>query len=165
MPEALLTEPFGPTHDVVSDFTLYKDSAGHEIRYPARYEVYRASAAIAKYAPVEFVAATTTAPLSVRKLTVAGAFAALIFAGVAQHAVAAGALVKICVTGVTLIQVDTSDPVFGDVAIKGAADGQVQTAGTVGGTWDAADVAGTGFGIFLDVEDSSDLAPIYLRPV
>lgn len=165
MAEALLTEPLGPTHNVVSDFTTYKDSEGHPIQYPARYELFRANEAITKYAAVALVAATTTVPLSVELLDVSDAFAGVVFVGIAQEAKAAGGIVRVCVWGVTLAKTDTADPVFGDMVIKGAADGQVTTAGTVGGTWDGSDVAGTAFGVFLDVEDASDFAPIFLRQV
>lgn len=162
MPEAIITTPAG-SYAGVSDFTTYLDNDGKPIQYGGHDEVFRANETIAKYQAVAFVAATTTVPLSVEVLDVSDAFASAVFCGVAQEAGVAGDPIRVRMTGVTLVKVDTGDPVFGDVAIKGASDGTLTTAGTLGGTWDDSDVAGTGLGVFLDVENASDYAPIFLR--
>lgn len=162
MPEAILTSPKGG-YGRVTDFTTYKDTDGAEIRYDQRCGNYRCNETIAKYQAVALVAATATVPLSVEVLDISDAIAGLVFIGVAQQAGVAGDVISVCVEGVTLVKVDTGDPVFGDVAIKGASDGTLTTAGTAGGTWDGSDVAGTACGIFLDVEDANDYAPLYVH--
>ena len=162
MPEAMLTNPAAALA-VPSDYTTYKDKDGNLIQYGQTVKPFRANDTIAKWAPVALVAATATVPMSVENLDISDAFAGLMFIGVAQEAGVAGDIISVCTEGVTLVKCDTGDPVFGDVVIKGASDGTVTTAGTAGGTWDASDVAGTAFGVFLDVEDASDFAPMYVH--
>ena len=161
MPEATITNP-GGAYAGSADFTAYTDRVGNLIQYGQEVHPFRANEAIAKWQVVALVAATTTVPLSVEVLDVSDAFAGLVQIGVAQAAAAAGAFVPVCTRGVTLVQVDTGDPIFGDVAIKGASDGTATTAGTLGGTWDGSDVTGSALGFFLDVENSSDLAPMFV---
>lgn len=163
MPDTVVTNP-GAAFAKPSDFTTYTDANGNLIEYGGTDYYFRCNETITKYQAVAFVAATATVPLSVEVLDVSDAFASAVFAGVAMEGGVAGDIIRVRQRGITLVKVDTGDPVFGDVAIKGASDGTLTTAGTLGGTWDGSDVAGTGLGVFLDVENASDLAPIYLRP-
>lgn len=163
MPEAIVTNPLTAAYAGASDFTTFKDRDGNDIQYGQDVRYFRANEAITKWQVVALVAATTSVPVSVEPVDVSDAFAGLVMLGVAQETVAAGALVRVVVEGITLAQVDTGDPVFGDVAIKGASDGTCTTAGTLGGTWDGSDVTGTALGIFLDVEDAANLAPLYVH--
>lgn len=161
MPESVVTNP-AAAFARPADYTTYLDANGNLIEYGGTDRYYRCSAAVAKWSAVALVAATASTPLSIEELDVSDAFAAIAFVGVAQEAGAAGDIIRVREDGVTLVKVDTGDPVFGDVAIKGASDGTLTTAGTAGGTWDGSDVAGTGLGMFLDVENAADLAPIKL---
>lgn len=162
MPDAVLTNP-NAALAIPSDYTTYKDKDGNLIQCGQRILPFRANDTIAQWDAVAIIGATATVPVSVEKLDISDAFAGLMFIGVAQEAGVAGDIISVCVEGVTLVKTDTGDPVYGDVVIKGAADGQVTTAGTLGGTWDGSDVAGTAFGVFLDVENASDFAPMYVH--
>lgn len=165
MPGAQITAPKGG-YSKISDFTTYLDADGHRIPYAGNIEFFRCNAAVSKFDVVGFVIATTSVPLSVTPIVVATATAPLTMTGVAQKAGAVGDIIPVMTTGVTLAHVDTSDPVFGDVVIKGASNGTCATGGTIGGTWDGTKVAGTAWGIFLDVDtdpgSGPDLAPVYL---
>lgn len=162
MPEAQLLDPLG-AYKGIADFTLFRTDSKVQRLYPRRVDTFRANDTIAIYQAVALVAATTTVPVSVELLDVSDAFAGLLFVGVAQHAAVAGDVLAVCTWGFTPAKVDTSDPIFGDAAIKGAADGQLATAGTLGGTWDGSDVSGTACGVWLDAEDASDYAPLWVQ--
>lgn len=117
----------------------------------------RANEVIAANQAVAFVAPTSTVPLSVEVLDVSDAFAAILFAGVALDAAsAAGKIIRVITYGPAICNTDAGDtPAVGDVATKGAADGKVTTGGTLGGTWDGSDVAGTAVGTYLSAKIGS----------
>lgn len=159
MPEATVASP-GGAYAGSADFTAYTDRTGNLIQYGQDIKVFRANEAITQWAAVALVAATATVPTSVELIDVSDAYSSTAFIGIAQEAGAAGDFISICVGGITLAKCDTTDPIFGSAVVEGAADGQVGA--LLIGSLDATTVEGTVFGVFLDVENSSDLAPIYL---
>lgn len=147
-----ITNPAGAWQTVTS-FLTGRDSNGNLLPIGSTVETYRANEAIAATQCVALVAPTATVPLSVEVMDVSDAFATLVFIGVAQEAAAAGEIVQVVTDGVVVVSIDDGAPIFGDVAIKHATvDGAVISGGTLGGTWDGSDVAGTAVGIFLGAE-------------
>lgn len=162
MPDVIVANPLA-NFSKPADFTTYLDKDGNLIQYGATFEVFRANAAIDKWAPVSLVGAVAATPLSVKELVVAElAFTCI---GVAQEAGVAGDLISVCTRGVTLVQIDTDDPVFGDIVVVGGGNGQVGSVAQATWSADATAAAGPGkaLGIFLDVEGTTDVAPIYFH--
>lgn len=160
MPQSIVTAPKGPLHSRVTDFTTYLDEDNNLIQYGQDIVVLRANEAITRWAAVALVEATATVPVSVELLDVSDAYASGLFKGVAIKAAAAGDLVPIVRQGITLAKIDTSDPIRGSLVTKGGADGQLGT--TLIGAMDATIVATEVLGVYLDVENASDLAPVNL---
>lgn len=152
MADQIITNPLAAWGTVTS-FLTGVDANGMPIAYSQSTEQWRANEAIAANQCVSLIAPTATVPVSVEVMDVSDVFAALMFIGVASEAAVAGALVTVVTQGVVVVSIDDGAPIFGDVAIKHATvDGAVISGGTLGGTWDAADVAGTALGVFLGAE-------------
>lgn len=151
----------------VTAFTSYVDATGQVLPYYRQQVQLRANEAIAAGQLIGLVGATATVPLSAEPLDVSDAFASLVCFGVAaEAAAAAGDLVSIVTDGPVIVNIDdTGACVLGDVVIKHATtDGAAGNGGTLGGTWDAADVAGTALGVYLGPEiGTSNQAPIWFR--
>lgn len=164
MPESIIDNTRG-AHRTVTDFRSNADADGEYLVLPWEVRTYRANEAITKKQAVAFVAPTATVPLSVEVLDVSDAAAALVFAGVALETVAAGDDITIAVSGPVVVNCDDGTPAFGEVAVKHATvDGALISGGTLGGTWDAADVAGTGVGVWLGAEiGTSNTGVVLLR--
>lgn len=152
----------------VTDFTTYSDGSstaiGRLLDYDRDVHTYRAGGTIARYDWVALSAATTTAPLSVVQLPVTDDLAtSLSCIGVALEPAVAGESVTVCVYGPTLCNIGTASP-----AVAGVAKRAGSAAGACGviaaGSWDAAQIAGTGFGHFLTAEIGSlNLAAVFVR--
>ena len=159
MPEQTLTNPLA-AYSKSADLTTYLNANGSMLDLGQSYGFWRANEALTKWAAVALVAATATVPPSVELLDVSDAYAQTLFIGVAQDACVAGGIVKVCKAGLTLVQIDTDDPITGSVANKGAGDGQLGA--VLIGSLDNTVVVGDIFGAYLDVENASDIAPVYL---
>lgn len=105
----MITNPLG-AHVTVTDYSTavgYTDD-GQLIHHPALQTEFRANAAVTKGDFVEFVAATSSVPLSVTPMPSTGAEEKL-FAGVALADAAAGDAVRVALPGsVAPARVDTS---------------------------------------------------------
>lgn len=155
MAQQSIVNPLGAAR-TVSDFRLFKDATGYQLDVDRVVQVYRANDTIAIHNAVAWVAPTATVPLSVELLDVSDAHAALVFCGVALEAATAGQMIRICRLGPAIVTVDDGTPAFGEVCVKHAStDGCVISGGTLGGSWDGSDVAGTGLGVFLGAEIGS----------
>lgn len=160
-----ITNPKG-AFVTVSDYTTYVDATGNPVPYYQEVCQLRANEAITVNQLVGLVAATASVPLSVEPLDVSDAFASLVCIGVALEAASTGDLVSVCIRGPVLVNIDdTGTCTLGDVVIKHATtDGAAGNGGTLGGTWDAADVAGTALGVYLGAEvGTSNKAPIWFQ--
>lgn len=149
MSHQMITNPLA-AHREVTDYTTGIDSEGGELDYGNIVRTFRADAAIARGEVVNWVAPTTTAPLSVTPM--AAATADNLKAGVALEAAAAGEQVDICVNGYCFV----------DVAAETAAFGSVLTVpGTTTGKGEIGAVAAFDnvIGITLGAKDANNLAP------
>lgn len=157
MAESQITNPLG-AYKTTTDYTTGVTSDGELHSYGQRVYPFRANAAVAKGEVLMWVAPTTTVPLSVTPMTVAGADN--LFAGVALEAAASGAAVNVCMDGVCLV----------DVAAETAAAGSLLTCpatttgkAEIGTTFDATLVVGTIIGTALGAKDSNNLALAVIR--
>lgn len=164
MADQVITNPLA-AWTTVTDFRTNVDANGFPLALPNTTIQLRANETIAANQGVALVAPTATVPVSVEVMDVSDVFAALMCIGVATEAATAGQLVTICTEGVVVASINDGAPIFGDVAIKHATvDGAFISGGTLGGTWDAADVAGTALGVWLGAEiGTSDTALLYFK--
>lgn len=137
----------------VTSYLTGVDSLGYPIAYSQTTETWRASETVLATQCVGLIAPTATVPVSVEVMDVSDVFAALAFIGVASEGATVGQNLTVVTAGVVVVSIDDGAPIFGDVAIKHATvDGAVISGGTLGGTWDGSDVAGTALGVFLGAE-------------
>lgn len=160
--ERNLVNPRGANRNV-SDHRLYHDADGVPIGYPQRVEEWVASASVTEGQLVELVAATETAPETVKPSTTTAN--ALLIIGVALNDASAGEIVRVCTRGVCHILVeDGVTPARGNGVKNGGT-----TAGRAGAetAYDANDVVGVTKGVYLAAKltsyrGSDDYAVAYI---
>lgn len=112
--DAILENPSG-AFKTVADFTLGLDATGAEVVPELRIATYRANATITQGQALNFVAPTTTVPISVTPMAVATE--GRMFCGAAYEAAAAGAFVRVVIEGHCLINAGATTPAAGNFAI------------------------------------------------
>lgn len=160
--ESTLTSPLG-AFTPVTTFVSGVDREGNFIEYGTRWYSYRTNAAITRGAGLMWVAATATTPLSVTHMTTAASLR--LFAGVAMEAASgAGKIIRVCVGGHCLVNMNAQTSAFGEYLVVPATNaGELTRASTA---LDATTVAGSVLGTVLGVKDATTLlAHAYIHQI